>query len=70
MNGYGIFVWSAFIFTMLNFAILYYIISKNFEKEKVKFLSKYALHLKNRAKYTAESKETRNALKFAFKSKN
>tara|TARA_Y100001970_G_C13504144_1_gene495114 strand:- start:58 stop:291 length:234 start_codon:yes stop_codon:yes gene_type:complete len=70
MNGYGLFVWSAFIFTMLNFAILYFIISKNFEREKTKFFSKYALNLKNKVKHNAISRETKNTLNLAAKSKN
>ena len=35
MDGHGIFVWSAFVFTMVNFVTLYFIISKNLKKEKI-----------------------------------
>ena len=38
MDGHGIFVWSAFIFTMVNFVTLYFIISKNLKKEKKDWL--------------------------------
>ena len=41
MNGYGIYVWSAFIFTLLSFASLYLIIKIQFIKEQKKFISKY-----------------------------
>jgi len=41
MNGYGIYVWSAFIFTLLSFASLYLIIRIQFIKEQRKFISKY-----------------------------
>ena len=41
MNGYGLYVWSAFIFTFLNFAMLYAVIKIQFEKEKKKFILKF-----------------------------
>tara|TARA_Y100000022_G_scaffold191024_1_gene191750 strand:+ start:405 stop:632 length:228 start_codon:yes stop_codon:yes gene_type:complete len=41
MNGYGMFVWSAFIFTFVSFSSLYLITKKQFTKEKKKFISKY-----------------------------
>ncbi len=41
MNGYGFYVWTAFIFTFFNFIILYAIIKIQFEKEKKKFILKF-----------------------------
>ena len=41
MNGYGLYVWSAFAFTLFNFLILYKITSKQLMKEKAKFARKY-----------------------------
>ena len=41
MNGYGVFVWSAFAFTMINFTFLYFLTKFKFEKEKNKFVLKY-----------------------------
>ena len=41
MNGYGLYVWSAFAFTLFNFLILYILTSKQFIKEKAKFARKY-----------------------------
>jgi len=41
MNGYGVYVWSAFLFTLLNFLILYKLTSRQFNKEQVKFSKKY-----------------------------
>tara|TARA_B100000963_G_scaffold360353_1_gene390873 strand:- start:2620 stop:2853 length:234 start_codon:yes stop_codon:yes gene_type:complete len=41
MNGYGLYVWSAFIFTLVNFLILYLVTSKQFEKEHAKYAKKY-----------------------------
>ena len=34
MNGYGIYVWSAFIFTLSGFLILYFIINLQLKKEQ------------------------------------
>ena len=41
MNGYGLYVWSSFLFTMLSFTALYVIIRIQYVKEKNKFLSKF-----------------------------
>ena len=37
MNGYGIYVWSAFAFTLISFAALYTVIKVQLVKEKIKF---------------------------------
>ena len=41
MNGYGLYVWSAFVFTLFNFLILYKVTSRQLVKEKAKFSRKY-----------------------------
>tara|TARA_A100001388_G_C28695377_1_gene463424 strand:+ start:60 stop:287 length:228 start_codon:yes stop_codon:yes gene_type:complete len=41
MNGYGLYVWSAFSFTLLSFTLLYAIIKIQFIKEKRKFIAKF-----------------------------
>ena len=41
MNGYGLYVWSAFSFTLISFATLYTIIKIQYKKEKNKFLVKF-----------------------------
>ena len=41
MNGYGIYVWSAFAFTLISFASLYTVIKIQLVKEKIKFDAKY-----------------------------
>ena len=41
MNGYGIYVWSAFAFTLISFAVLYKAIKVQLIKEKIKFDAKY-----------------------------
>ena len=41
MNGYGLYVWSAFAFTLLSFVSLYLITRIQYVKEKNKFISKF-----------------------------
>ena len=41
MNGYGPYVWSAFIFTLLSFSFLYMVIKIQYLKERNKFISKF-----------------------------
>ena len=41
MNGYGLYVWSAFSFTLLSFTTLYVIIKIQYVKEINKFVSKF-----------------------------
>ena len=41
MNGYGIYVWSAFAFTLISFVALYTVIKIQLVKEKNKFDTKY-----------------------------
>ncbi len=41
MNGYGIYVWSAFAFTLISFTALYIVIKIQLVKEKIKFDAKY-----------------------------
>ena len=41
MNGYGLYVWTAFFFTFLSFSTLYIIIKIQYVKEINKFVSKF-----------------------------
>tara|TARA_Y100000389_G_scaffold66834_1_gene63058 strand:+ start:67 stop:294 length:228 start_codon:yes stop_codon:yes gene_type:complete len=41
MNGYGIYVWSAFSFTLISFVSLYIVIKSQYFKEQNKFVSKF-----------------------------
>ena len=41
MNGYGAYVWSSFLFTLLSFLSLYVVINIQYVKEKNKFISKF-----------------------------
>ena len=57
MNGYGIYVWSAFAFTLISFAVLYTVIKVQLVKEKIKFDAKY-LTLTSKKKQAARAQET------------
>ena len=41
MNGYGLYVWSAFLFTLISFATLYFVTKLQLSKEQRKFASKF-----------------------------
>ena len=43
MNGYGLYVWTAFSFTLISFATLYVLIKINLVKEQNKFKAKFGL---------------------------
>ena len=57
MNGYGIYVWSAFAFTLISFSVLYTVIKVQLVKEKIKFDAKY-LTLTSEKKQAAKAQET------------
>ena len=41
MNGYGLYVWSAFTFTLVSFVSLYVVTKVHYTKEKNKFEAKF-----------------------------
>ena len=41
MNGYGLYVWSAFIFTLVSFATLYLLTKLELLKEQKKYILKF-----------------------------
>ena len=41
MNGYGLYVWSSFLFTFLSFFSLYLVVKSQYVKEKNKFIAKF-----------------------------
>ena len=57
MNGYGLYVWSSVIFTVLCFISLYYIIKTHLVKEQNKFKIKYS-HLTEEEIETVKKQET------------
>ena len=57
MNGYGIYVWSAFTFTLISFTVLYTVIKIQLVKEKIKFDKKY-LTLDSDKRQTVRAQKT------------
>ena len=51
MSGYGMYVWSAFSFTLVSFLTLFLIIKNQYNKEKNKFLIKFGSLDSERATY-------------------
>ena len=51
MNGYGLYVWSAFAFTLLSFASLYLVTKIQYIKEKNKFIAKFGTLNSERATF-------------------
>tara|TARA_B100000965_G_scaffold66719_1_gene52302 strand:+ start:171 stop:398 length:228 start_codon:yes stop_codon:yes gene_type:complete len=51
MNGYGLYVWSSFVFTLLSFVSLYIVIKTQYVKEKNKFISKFGTLNSERAAF-------------------
>ena len=51
MNGYGLYVWSSFIFTLLSFVSLYIVIKTQYVKEKNKFIAKFGTLNSERATF-------------------
>ena len=51
MNGYGLYVWSAFAFTLLSFLSLYVITKIQYVKERKKFIAKFGTLNSERAAF-------------------
>ncbi len=62
MNGYGIYVWSAFIFTLLNFILLYAVIKIQYAKEKKKFITKFGSLTSEKASFAKSQSINREIL--------
>ena len=62
MNGYGLYVWSAFVFTLLSFASLYVIIKIQYTKEKNKFIAKFGTLNSERAAFAKTQSINREIL--------
>ena len=61
MNGYGIYVWSAFAFALISFAALYTVIKVQLVKEKIRFNAKY-LTLTSDKKQAVRAQETNKGI--------
>ena len=62
MKGYGLYVWSAFSFTLISFATLYILIKTNLVKEQNKFAAKFGLLDKEKVKVAKTQSTNREIL--------
>jgi len=69
MKGYGLYVWSAFSFTLISFATLYTLIKINLLKEQNKFSTKFGLLDKEKIKVAQIQSTNREILASKISSK-
>ena len=62
MNGYGIYVWSAFSFTLISFAFLYVVIKVQLVKEQSKFNAKFVSLTSEKIKFAKKQETIRKIL--------
>ena len=62
LNGYGQYVWPAFIITFISFATLYRITKKELQKHEKMFLSEYKKFYTAKIKSTEANKTTKEVL--------
>ena len=62
MNGYGLYVWSAFIFTIISFTSLYVVTKIQYLKEKRKFIAKFGTLNSERAAFAKSQNINREIL--------
>ena len=69
MKGYGLYVWSAFSFTLISFAVLYALIKTNLVKEQNKFMAKFGLLNEEKIKVAKKQSTNREILTNRISSK-
>ncbi len=62
MKGYGLYVWSAFAFTLLSFVSLYFVIKIQYVREKNKFIAKFGNLNPERAAFAKSQKVNKEIL--------
>ena len=62
MNGYGSYVWSAFSFSLISFASLYFVTKLQLTKEREKFVSKFGSLDKEKARVARSQNINREIL--------
>jgi|TARA_B100000902_G_scaffold360084_1_gene376441 heme exporter protein D len=62
MDGHGIYVWSAFMFTLFNLIFLYVLTKVQYLKEKKKFISKFGTLNSERAAFAKAQSINRSIL--------
>ena len=63
MNGYGIYVWSAFAFTFIGFSILYFIINLQLKKEQKRFEENFSALTEEKYKVAVNQETYKEILK-------
>ena len=62
MNGYGLYVWSAFLFTLISFATLYFVTKLQLSKEQKRFVAKFGSLNEEKAKVAKSQNINRDIL--------
>ena len=62
MNGYGLYVWSSFAFTLLSFVTLYIVTKNQYVKEKNKFIAKFGTLNSERAAFAKSQRINKEIL--------
>ena len=62
MNGYGLYVWSAFAFTLLSFVSLFIVTKIQYTKEKNKFIVKFGTLNSERATFAKSQRINKEIL--------
>ena len=67
MNGFGAYVWSAFSFTLISFATLYFVTKLQLSKEQKRFVAKFGSLNEEKAKVARSQNINREILSNTFK---
>ena len=62
MKGYGVYVWSAFIFTFVSFFFLYSVTKLQYVREKNKFIAKFGNLNSERAEFAKSQRINKEIL--------
>ena len=66
MNGYGIYVWSAFSFTLISFVTLYFVTKLQLSKEQKRFVAKFGSLNEEKAKVAKSQNINKEILSNTF----
>ena len=69
MNGYGLYVWSAFSFTLISLGSLFFVTKLQLLKEKRRFVSKFGLLNTEKARVAKSQKINKEILVGILESK-
>ena len=66
MNGYGIYIWSAFSFTLISFVTLYFVTKLQLSKEQKRFVAKFGSLNEEKAKVAKSQNINKEILSNTF----